>query len=108
MKGVPEATLREKNRNKGGRETMKVYAIHCTEKGRLPKLSPEQAAGLKEGMAKALAANPGVKYNGTMFDPNTGIGVCHWEAPDAEAVEKILNNLGVPFDAVVAVQKLEL
>lgn len=87
---------------------MKVYAIHCTEKGRLPKLSPEQAAALKEGMGKALAATPGITYNGTMFDPGTGIGVCDWEAPDAATVEKMLKELGVPFDAVVPVQKLEL
>ncbi len=87
---------------------MKVYAVHCTEKGRLPKLTAEQAKGLKEGMGKALAANPGVTYNGTMFDPSTGIGVCDWEAPDAATVEKILKELGVPFDAVVPVQKLEL
>lgn len=87
---------------------MRIYALHVTEKGRLPKLSPEQAAALKEGMAKALADNPGVKYNGTMFDPVTGIGVCDWEAPGVGTVEKILANLGVPFDAVVPVEKLEL
>lgn len=87
---------------------MRIYALHYTEKGRLPKLTAEQAAALKEGMAKALAASPGVAYNGTMFDPASGIGVCDWEAPDAGTVEKILKDLGVPFDAVVPVQKLEL
>lgn len=49
-----------------------------------------------------------MKYNRTLFDPNTGIGGCDWEAPDAAMVEKILKELQVPYDAAVPVQKLEL
>lgn len=37
---------------------MKVYAIHCTEKGRLPQLSQEQAAALKEDMGKLWPQTP--------------------------------------------------
>jgi hypothetical protein len=87
---------------------MKVYVIHCTEKGRIPRLTPEQAQSLKEALGKALAAIPGVRYNGTMYEPQTGIGVCDWDAPSPQTVEDILRQLGIPYDAVVAVQPLVL
>ena len=86
----------------------KFYAIHYTDKGKLPKLTPEQGAALKKGLEDALAKNPAIKYNGTMFDPNTGIGVCDWEASATADVEDILKALGVPYDVVAPVEPLKL
>ena len=34
-----------------------------------------------------------------------GVGICDWEAPDAEAVERIVKELGAPYDEVVAVKQ---
>lgn len=90
------------------RNVPKIYVIHCTDKGKLPSLTPEQSAALKKGIDDRLAKHPGMQYNGTMFDPDTGIGVCDWDAADPMDVEEILNELGAPYDAVVPVQRLKL
>lgn len=86
----------------------KFYAIHYTDDGKLPELNPLQRITLKRGIEKALARNPDVKYNGTMFDPNTGIGVCDWDAPAASDVKSILENVGAPYDVVIPVEPLKL
>ena len=86
----------------------KFYVIHYTANGRLPKLTPEGGEALKSLLGQLLAQNPAVKYNGTMFDPGTGIGVCDWEGPDLKAVEDVVKALGVPNDAVVPVEPLTL
>jgi hypothetical protein len=86
----------------------KFYVIHYTEKGRLPRLTPEQAPAMKKAMQDTLAKNRNLKYNGTMFDSKTGIGVCDWDAPTAQAVEDVMKALGVPYDAVVPVEPLKL
>lgn len=86
----------------------KVIVFHLNEKGRLPKLTPEQGQAIKNSLEKALQENPQVKYNGTYVNAE-GIGICDWEAPDAETVEKIVKEaIGAPYDAVVAVEPLQL
>ena len=35
-----------------------------------------------------------------------GVGICDWEAPDAAIVERIVKELGVPYDKVVAVKQV--
>ncbi|MBA7662762.1 hypothetical protein ES703_70795 [subsurface metagenome] len=87
---------------------MKFYVFHYTEAGRLPKVTPEQAAELKKLMEDALAKNPAVTYNGTMVDPNTGIGICDFDAPTAKDVEDVLAAEGAPYDVVVPVEPLTL
>lgn len=87
---------------------MKLYVFHYTEQGRIPQLTPEVGKALKKALPEILANNPGVKYNGTMFDPSTGIGICDWEASDAKTVENIMNAMQIPFDTVVPVQSLVL
>ena len=87
---------------------MRVLVIHCTEKGRLPKLTPEQGEALKENLTKALEENPEVEYKGTWLNPD-GIGICDFEAPNTEVIESIVKEkLKAPYDAVVAVEQLEL
>jgi hypothetical protein len=49
-----------------------------------------------------------VRLNGVFVDEE-GVGVCDWEAPNAEVVEKIVKEkIRAPYDSVVAVEKLEL
>lgn len=85
----------------------KFYVFHYTDKGKIPPLTPEQGAEIKKAMEDALAKNPAVKYNGTMFDPNTGIGICDFDAPTAKDVEAILIADGAPYDIVVPVEPLK-
>ena len=35
-----------------------------------------------------------------------GIGICDWDAPDAESVKKFMDSAGASYDEVVAVEKL--
>jgi len=86
---------------------MKFYVIHYTEKGRLPKLMPEEAAAMTKRFQDALAKNPAVKYNGTMFDPNTMIGVCDFDAPSAKDVEDIQKAVGAAYDVIIPVEPLK-
>lgn len=46
----------------------RILVIHCTESGRLPKLTEEQKKGLVDQVTKALAVS------------EEGIGICDWEA----------------------------
>ncbi len=85
----------------------KFYVIHYTEKNRLKKLTPEQTATVVKKFTEALAKNPAVKYNGTMFDPNTMIGVCDFDAPTAKDVEGIQKAIGVAYDVVIPVEPLK-
>jgi hypothetical protein len=85
----------------------RILELHLTPKGRVPKPTPEQAKSFNEALRKALKENPKVKYKGTFVDKE-GVGICDWEAPNAEAVEKIVKALGLPYDAIVQVEALKL
>ena len=87
---------------------MKFYVFHFTEAGRIPKLTPEAGEALKNALPDILAKTPGLKYNGTMFDPSTGIGICDWDSPTKEAVEDAKKALQMPYDVVVPVEPLAL
>jgi len=52
-----------------------------------------------------LKKNPAVKFNGLWID-NNGVGICDWEAPDAETVKKAVEAVGLPHDEVIVVEKL--
>jgi len=86
----------------------KFLVMHYTDKGKISPLTPEQGAEIKKAMEDALAKNPAVKYNGTMWDPSTGIGVCDFDAPTAKDVEDVLAAEGAPYDVVVPVEPLHL
>ena len=84
----------------------KVIVVHYTESGRIPKLTEEQKKEIEKKAGEALKENPDVKFNGT-FVNEEGIGICDWEAPDAETVEKIVKEaIGAPYDKVIAVEKV--
>ena len=87
----------------------KFYAIHYTEKVRIPKLTPEQAAGLKKAIGEAATKMPAVKFNGVMWNPNAGIGVADCDAPDLKAAEEFMKAIGAPpCDIVVQVEPMVL
>jgi hypothetical protein len=52
-----------------------------------------------------LKKYPGVQFKGTFVDER-GVGVCDWEAPDAATVERVVKELKVPYDRVVAVRQV--
>jgi hypothetical protein len=85
----------------------KFYAIHYTKK--IPKLTPEQAAGLKKAIAEAAKKMPQVKFNGAMWNPKSGIGVADCDAPDMKAAEEFMKAIGAPpCDIVVQVEPMVL
>jgi len=87
----------------------KYYVIHFTEKTRgIPSYSLEATQAVKEALSDILVAIPDLTYNGTMWDPTTGIGICDWDSPTREAVENAMNALKIPYDAIVPVEPLKL
>ena len=87
----------------------KFYLVHYTEKVRIPKMTEEQKAGMKKAIGETSAKMPAVKFNGVMWNPDTGIGIADIDAPDAKAVEEFLKAMGAPpNDAVVQVEPLVL
>jgi hypothetical protein len=89
------------------RTVPKIIEFHFTEKGRLPKIGPEQVEGLKKKFAEILKEYPDVKYNGTYANAE-GMGICDWDAPNADVVKEIVAKaLGAPpADPVIIVQKV--
>ena len=86
----------------------RILELHLTPKGRVPKLAtPDQRKQFKEAFEKALKQNPQVRYKGTFVDKD-GVGMCDWEAPNAQAVEKICRGLNLPYDAIVQVEEVKL
>ena len=86
----------------------RILVLHFTPEGRIQKpATPEQLKRFEEAFQEALIENPKVKYKGTFADKD-GVGICDWQAPNAEAVENILKELKLPYDAVVRVEELKL
>jgi hypothetical protein len=85
----------------------KVIEFHFTEKGRLPKISPTELEGFKKKFADILKDYPDVTYNGTYANAQ-GMGICDWDAPNAEVVKEIvMKALGAPpADPVIVVERV--
>ena len=89
------------------REMAKVLVFHFTEEGRLPKLSDEERKEIMNRFYEVLKEYPDVRFNGTYVDEN-GMGICDWEAPNAEVVREIVKKaLGKPpVDPVIVVKRV--
>ena len=85
----------------------KVIVFHYTEEGRLPKLSEEELNDIMKKFYDVLKDYPHVKFNGTYVDEN-GMGICDWEAPNAEVVKEIVEKaLGSPpADPTIVVKRV--
>lgn len=81
----------------------RVLEIHLEEK--LPEISEDDIEGVKE----ILENYPDAELKQIMVS-DEGIAIEEWKAPDAETVEKILEDLMGPdhCDAVVEVEKIEI
>ncbi len=87
----------------------KFYAFHFTEGCRMPALSPEQAAGLKQAIGEAMGKMPGVIFNGVMWNPDTAIAVADIDAPDLQTAQAFCKTINSPpFDTIVPVEPLAL
>ena len=88
--------MAEENPKAEVKQMAKVLVFHYTDKGRLPKLSPEEIEGIKKKLGAEVEKHPDVKFNGTFVDEE-GSGICYWEAPNAEVVNEIIKEvLGEP------------
>ncbi|HDM37809.1 MAG TPA: DUF4242 domain-containing protein [Candidatus Omnitrophica bacterium] len=85
----------------------KVIVFHYTEKGKLPKLSPEELEDIKKKFEEVLKDYPDVKFNGTFVDEE-GRGICDWDAPNAEVVNEIVKKVigELPVDGAVVVKRV--
>jgi hypothetical protein len=82
----------------------RVLVIHYTDKGRLPLRQLNKDELLKKA-GEWLKANADVKFNGS-FANSDGVGICDWEAPSTDKVKEAIEALGVPYDAIVAVNQV--
>ncbi|MGB3459583.1 MAG: nickel-binding protein [Halobacteriota archaeon] len=85
----------------------KIVVFHYTEAGRLPKLSKNELEDIMKQFYEVLKDYPEVKYNGTYVDEN-GMGICDWEAPDAEVVKEIVKKVlgSPPADPTIEVKRV--
>ena len=85
----------------------KVLVFHFTEKGRLPKLSKSELNDIMRKFYDVLKDYPDVKFNGTYVDEN-GMGICDWEAPNAEVVKEIVRKIlgSEPVDPTIVVGRV--
>ena len=71
-------------------------------------LNEEKKKEIGEKLGAFLKDNPETKFNGLWLDGD-GMGVCDWEAPDVETVEKALDAVGMPLcerDEIIEVEKV--
>jgi len=85
----------------------KVIVFHYTDKGRFPKLSKEELNDIMKKFYDVLKDYPDVKFNGTYVDEN-GMGICDWEAPNAEVVKEIVEKVlgSPPTDPTIVVERV--
>lgn len=84
----------------------KVLVIHYTESGRLPRFTDEQKSEIQRKASEILKKYSEVKFNGSYADED-GVGICEFEAPNAEVVEKFCKELGAaPYDKVIIANKV--
>lgn len=84
----------------------KVLVMRYNKGKLLPSaLTDEFKQQVGGAMEKYLNENPQVKFNGLWVNEE-GIGICDWDAPDAESVKKFIDSAGGSYDEIVAVEKL--
>ena len=85
----------------------KVLVFHYTDAGRVPKLSKKELEDIMKQFYEVLKGYPEVKFNGAYVDED-GMGICDWEAPNADVVKEILKNvMGAPHaDPVIVVKRV--
>ena len=76
-------------------------------KGKLPPsaLTDEFKQQVGGAMEKYFKENPGVKFNGLWVNEE-GIGICDWDAPNAESVKSFIDSVGGTYDEIVAADKV--
>jgi hypothetical protein len=84
----------------------KVFVMRYN-KGKLPPsaITDEFKQQVGGAMEKYLKENPQVKFNG-LYVNEEGVGICDWEAPDAESVKKFIDGAGGTYDEIIAVEKV--
>ena len=84
----------------------KVLVLRHTN-GKVPPaaVTDEFKQQLGGALESYLKENPGVKFNG-LYVNNDGVGICDWEAPDAETVKRFIDSVGGAYDQIVAVDKI--
>ena len=77
------------------------------DKGKVPPsaVTDEFKQQLGAALGDYLKENPQVKFNG-LYVNEEGVGICDWEAPDAESVKKFIDAAGGSYDEIIAVDKL--
>lgn len=75
--------------------------------GKLPpaSISDEKKAEVGAKVGEFLKDNPDVKFNGLWVNED-GVGICDWEAPNAETIKTALDAVGLPYDDVIVVEKV--
>ena len=96
-----------KYQEKGRVKTLvKVFVLRY-DKGKIPPsaLTEEFKKQIGEAMEKYFKENPEVKFNGLWVNEE-GVGICDWDAPDAESVKRFIDGVGGTYDEIIAVEKV--
>ena len=85
----------------------RIIVFHYTDNGRVPKMTEQDIADIKQKFNEVLKDYPQVKLNG-IFSSEDGYGFCDWEAPDTETVNEIVIKVGgsAPADGSFVVNRL--
>ena len=85
---------------------VKVFVMtYDTGKLQPASISEETKKDVTEKVGNFLKENPDVKFNGLWVNDD-GIGICDWEAPNAEMIKKAVEAVGLPHDEVIEVKKV--
>lgn len=85
----------------------RIIVYHYSQAARVPALTPEQRAAIRQKYDSVIRQYPGVVFHGVFVDEK-GQGICEWDAPSVDVVNEIITAVDghPPLDGAVAVQKL--
>jgi hypothetical protein len=85
---------------------VKVFVLRH-DKGKIPPsaLTDEAKKQIGEALENHIKENPEVKFHGLWVNEE-GVGVCQWDAPDAESLKRFFDSIEVTYDEIVEVEKV--
>ena len=85
---------------------VKVFVLRY-DKGKFPPsaLTDEVKNQVGGALENYYKEKPGVKFKG-LYVNEEGVGMCQWDAPDTDSVQRFFDSIGETVDEIVAVEKI--
>jgi hypothetical protein len=85
----------------------RIIVYHYSPAARVPSLSPDQCAAIRQKFNSVSRDYPGATLRGVFVDAH-GQGICEWDAPSVAVVNEIITKVDghPPIDGAVLVRQI--